>query len=66
MRKLDFKELNTAELREKITEEKAQYNKMVFNHSISPLENPLSIRTMRKQIARMQTELVKRLKTENN
>ncbi|MFN4123324.1 MAG: 50S ribosomal protein L29 [Flavobacteriales bacterium] len=66
MRKLDFKELNTAELREKITEEKAQYNKMVFNHSISPLENPLSIRTKRKQIARMQTELVKRLKTENN
>lgn len=66
MRKLDFKELNTAELREKIAEEKAQLNKMVFNHSISPLENPLSIRTKRRQIARMQTELVKRLKTENN
>jgi large subunit ribosomal protein L29 len=64
MKKLDYKELTTPELREKIADEQKSYNTIVFNHSISPLENPLKIRTTRRDIARMHTELNNRLKNE--
>jgi len=36
---------------------KADYSKMVLAHRISPIENPIQIRDMRKNIARIQTEL---------
>jgi len=31
--------------------------KLEFAHAISPLENPMSIRSLRKDIARLKTEL---------
>ncbi|MGH2565963.1 MAG: 50S ribosomal protein L29 [Ginsengibacter sp.] len=35
--------------------------KIGFAHAISPLENPMSIRGLRKDIARLKTELKKRV-----
>ncbi|MEW6468201.1 MAG: 50S ribosomal protein L29 [Bacteroidota bacterium] len=60
MKKQDLTQLSTSDLREKIQEQKQALDKMVFNHSISPIENPLKIRISRKEIARMKTELRKR------
>jgi len=34
--------------------------KLEFAHAISPLENPMSIRGLRKDISRLKTELRKR------
>ena len=34
--------------------------KMKMNHAVSPLENPMLIRTTRRNIARLMTELRKR------
>ena len=56
----DLSQLSTNDLREKIQERHANLNKMTFNHSISPVENPLKIRMERKEVARMKTELRKR------
>ena len=60
MKKQDLSQLSTNDLREKIQEQHATLNKMTFNHSISPVENPLKIRVARREVARMKTELRKR------
>ena len=55
-----LKDLNEQDLKARITEDKLRLKKLEFAHSISPLENPLSIRSLRKDIARLQTELKNR------
>ncbi len=65
--KEDIKELANDELVEKIKDEKARYVKAKFNHAVSPLENPLTLRFSRRDIARFKTELRKReLESEKN
>ncbi len=57
MKKADIKNLSKEDLQAKLAEVKADYNKMVLAHRISPIENPIQIRDLRKNIARIQTEL---------
>ena len=52
-----IRELSTAELTERLDEERKQLNKLKQNHAVSPLENPNKIKTYRRTIARMVTEL---------
>lgn len=65
MKKEDIKDLSTDELRLRLEEEKALYLKMKMNHAISPIENPMKIRSTRRGVAMIQTELTKRNKEEN-
>lgn len=60
MKAQEIKNLTTEELTGRIAEEKTQLDNLKFNHSISPLDNPMVIRTTRRNIARMMTELAKR------
>ena len=60
LNKEDIKEFANDELVEKIKEEKVRYKKARFNHAVSPLDNPLQLRFMRRDIARLNTELRKR------
>jgi len=60
MKSEEIKGLSVNALKEKIVEMQAKYNKLVLSHQISPLENPLQLRTDRKDIARLKTELKKR------
>ena len=60
MKTSEIKDLTTEEIREKIETEKAALNKMKMNHAVSPLENPMLIRTTRRNIARLMTEFRKR------
>jgi large subunit ribosomal protein L29 len=55
-----IRELGTAELTERLEEEKKQLVRLKLNHSVSPLENPNKIRFYKKTIARMETELRRR------
>ncbi|MEI7663096.1 MAG: 50S ribosomal protein L29 [Bacteroidota bacterium] len=50
-------ELTTAEILERMDEEKRQLTKLKLNHAVSPLENPNKIKAYRKTIARLETEL---------
>jgi large subunit ribosomal protein L29 len=52
-----LKELSTAELKEKLDNERVNYQKMQMTHAVSPLENPNKIKESRKIIARCLTEL---------
>ena len=65
MKKEDIKDLSTDELRLRLAEEKSLYSKMKMNHAISPIENPMKIRIIRRGIAMIQTELTQRVKEES-
>ncbi len=60
MKIAEIREIATNELAERIEAEVANYNQMVLNHSISPLENPAQIKKLRRTIARMKAELRQR------
>jgi len=49
--------MNEQDLRARLEEDKQRLKKLEFAHTISPLENPMTIRGLRKDIARLQTEL---------
>ena len=60
MKNAEIKDMSTADLKERVLAEKANYDQLVINHSISPIENPAQIRLLRRTIARMETELRQR------
>lgn len=55
LRTMSAKDLNA-----RILEEELRLKKLEFAHAISPLENPMSIRAVRKDLARLKTELKKK------
>jgi large subunit ribosomal protein L29 len=56
----EIKEMSTADLVERVNAEVVNYNQVVLNHSISPLDNPVQIKYLRRTIARMKSELRQR------
>ena len=60
MKIAEIKEMTTSDLVERVEAETANYDQMVINLSISPLENPAQIKQLRRTIARMKTELRQR------
>lgn len=60
------KELSTADIKDRLDEERKLLVRMKLNHAVSPLENPNQIKEKRKTIARMETELRRRILEENN
>jgi large subunit ribosomal protein L29 len=65
-KRIDFvnglKDLSLVDLKARIDEDELRLKKLSFAHAISPLENPMSIRALRKDIARLKTILGKKLK----
>jgi large subunit ribosomal protein L29 len=49
--------LNENDLKARLEEEKQRLKKLEFAHAISPLENPMTLRGVRRDIARLKTEL---------
>jgi large subunit ribosomal protein L29 len=60
MKQSEIKNLSAAELQEKLKQTKKVYADLKMAHAISPIENPLQIRTVRRTVARLATELTKR------
>jgi large subunit ribosomal protein L29 len=63
-KKIDFLKslagMNVQDLQARISEDEQRLKKLQFAHGISPLENPVSLRTLRREIARLKTELKKK------
>lgn len=57
---LELKDLTPQELQDKLQEERSTLTKLRFNHTVSPVENPMQLRQKRKDVARILTELRKR------
>lgn len=64
MKGLNFKELSTPELTQKLADERSSLVKLKLNHAVSPIENPMKIRSTRKAIAQLITELTARTAAE--
>lgn len=60
MKNSDIHGLTTEEVIARINEEKANLTKMKFAHTVSSIENPTRITKVRKDVARLNTELTKR------
>ena len=60
-KKIDFlrsvKGMSEADLKSRIQEDELRLKKLTFAHAVSPLENPMTIRGVRKDLARLKTEL---------
>jgi large subunit ribosomal protein L29 len=63
MKNSEIAALSVEDLKAKATELSANLEKMVLNHAITPLENPLTLRHTRREIARVKTELTKKIKS---
>lgn len=60
MKNSEITGLATEELVAKLGEERANLTKLKFAHAVSAIENPSRITKVRKDIARLNTELTKR------
>ena len=58
--KKSIQALNDQDLLARIQEDELRLKKLEFAHAISPLENPMSIRTLRRELARLKTQLKKK------
>lgn len=57
MRPSEIRELSAIELNEKLAELKAELFNLRFQHAINQLENPMRINAVKKDIARIKTEI---------
>ena len=60
MKQSEITSLSTAELQEKLGDMKQSYADLKMAHAISPLDNPIQLRSVRRTVARLATELTKR------
>ena len=60
--KTNLADLSHEDLSIRLEEEKARLKKMRFSHAVTPLENPMLMRTSRREVARLITETTKRKK----
>ena len=60
MKQQEVVKLSIEELNEQLVENKKKYAELKMAHAVSPLENPIQIKAVRKSIARIMTELNKR------
>jgi large subunit ribosomal protein L29 len=56
----EYRSLDNEALNEKIGDEEMRLKKTKFSHAVNPIENPLMIKGMRREIARLKTEQRKR------
>lgn len=60
MKQSEIKELSAEGIVEQIAKLKKQYADLKVAHSVTPLENPLQLREVRRTISRLSTELTNR------
>ena len=60
MKQSEIINLSVADLQVQLVQLKKAYSELKTAHTISPIQNPLQIRLMRRNVARLATELSKR------
>ena len=64
MKAIELRKLSVSELNEKLADLKAELFNLRFQHAINQLENPLKIRDVKKDIARVKT-VIRQLELED-
>ena len=60
MKQKEVIEMSIDELNEKLISFKKEISEMKMTHAVSPIENPLQIKNIRRTIARINSELFRR------
>lgn len=60
MKQQDLSKLSVENLKSELASTTEMLQKMKLGHKVTPLENPIQIRNVRRSIARLNTELKKR------
>jgi len=60
MKMSEIRNMETAELQEKVQDLKAKLANLKISHAVTPLQNPMEIRKIRRTIAKLLTELNQR------
>ena len=60
MKQQDILKLSDADLRNQVSTLEDKITRLKLSHKVTPIDNPLQIRSVRKTIARLKTELTKR------
>ena len=62
MKQEEITQLSLNDLKDRLDTTSEKIAKITLTHKVSPLENPMQIKKLRKTIARLNTELTKRNK----
>ncbi|THH39697.1 50S ribosomal protein L29 [Neolewinella litorea] len=57
---LELRDISDADLQDQLKESTTSLQKMTFDHTVNGIENPLQLRTVRRDIARINTEIRRR------
>ncbi|WP_107038318.1 50S ribosomal protein L29 [Brumimicrobium mesophilum] len=60
MKQEEITQLSLNDLKDRLDTTSEKIAKITLTHKVSPLENPMQIKMLRKTIARLNTELTKR------
>ena len=57
---LELRDASDSDLQAQLQDSSASYDKMKFDHAVNGIENPLQLRDVRRDIARIKTEIRRR------
>lgn len=57
---IELQEFSDDELKNELSQTQAQFQKLKFDHALRGLENPLALREVKRDVARMKTEVRRR------
>lgn len=60
LKKEDLNQLSNEDLKQRLLDDSDRLTKLSFNHAVNPLDNPIQLRYIRREIARLKTEIRKR------
>ena len=66
MKAKEIRELTSAEIQQRILDEKKEVQQLRFQHAVAQLENPAVLRQKRREIARLRTILTERESAESS
>jgi len=55
-----LQDMSDTDLQTELTDTRTQYQRLQFDHAIKGLDNPIGLREVRRDIARLQTEIRRR------
>ena len=64
MKAKEIREMKSAEIQQRVSDEKEQLSHLKFQHAIAELPNPMVVRQKRRLIARLETVLAEKAEKE--
>lgn len=60
LKREDLNQLSNEDLQQRLHDDSQHLTKLRFTHAVNPIDNPAQLRAIRREIARLKTEIRKR------